>query len=258
MLNVYCCASWCQVAPNDTLRTERLAAAKEADIFSRSTGGLNFSHWTWDFKRAPLQIPMAKISYLGFGSCPWHPGTFKGATSRSYLSQGYSACKGARKVEVFHSRKITKDGWRKPGDTQGFFGDSLEVGFFGVKNFGYTWEMVEAPKTPAVWLKIFSARSRGSLYHLNRQRVRPVGSLHLWFIQKNIGHLERKRIFQTSMMILHVNLQGCNMYNMSSCSPSDCHNYLKKKLDIISSEAKIHVNCNTRWLPRWHKGDLLS
>ena len=50
-----------------------------------------------------------------------------------------------------------------------------------------------------------------------------------WFTYKSPMYIERKRIFQTSMIILHVNLQGCNMYNMSSCSPSDCHNYLFKK-----------------------------
>ena len=162
---------------------------------------------------------MTKPSNLGFGSCPWHPGTFKGGLQVVVAIWA--------KVKSLHNCFFTKDGWRKPGRPRVFFWILWRLFFLGEK-FRLHLGMVEAPKTPAVGLKIFSARSRGSLSHLNRQRMRPVGSLHVGFLNKSIRfswhidlhpgrltwnllitHLERKMIFQTSMIMFHVNLPGC-------------------------------------------------
>ena len=90
--------------------------------------------------------------------------------------------------------------------------------------------MVGNPMLPAVWI-IFSAFSSHSLHpvipwpNLRNvcQMVLPfVSLLHpgrlTWNLQ--ITHLERKMIFQTSMIMFHVNLPGCTFCVIPSCMSS--------------------------------------
>ena len=72
-----------------------------------------------------------------------------------------------------------------------------------------------------------------------------------WNLQ--ITHLERKMIFHTSMIMFHVNLQGCKSLNSSMNPPEPSINSIAKDLNMSTTSSPVEhcitMMIHSLWIP---------